>query len=178
MPRLSYPVGGAPDAAVVADEYLQRIGGIPGQRVLITGYPGAHTGIGVGGITPRAAHGQAALPQVVGACQQDGIRAGPGTRRQGRKRQIVVAVLNRDRPQRSVCLQLGRVPLLRKGNLVGTGIGAHAALVLPQALVLQVQIHRPRKGVAGQRIHCQGSAIDRTRSRAGRACIGWTQRRG
>ena len=139
LARLPDQVHRAPQPAVVAHKHLQRVGRVPGQRVLEFAHLRAHARRGIGGVAPHAAHGQAALPQVVRPRQQQRILPLSQCRRHRRQRQVVVAVLNGRPAVGSVRLQRLRVPLLGKGDVRACARApADRALVLPQSLVLVV----------------------------------------
>ena len=162
-------VSRAPEAAVVAEKDLLRVGSVPGQRVLEFAHLGTHAGGGVGGIAPDAAHGHAALPQVVGAGQHQSVLAG-GNRGQ---RQVVIAVGDGRRPLEGAGLKSGCIPLLSKGDgRVAAGAATEGTLVLPQALILIVAIDGPGKGVAGLGIDGKRAAIDGAGHVAGRRRVG------
>ena len=105
----------------------------------------ARTSDDIGGVPPHAAHGQAALPQVVVPGQQQCILL----RRHGGQRQIVIAIFNGCGSLGGIGFESRRVPLLGKRNgLVGADAAAHRTLVLPDSLILVVLIHCPGNGVA------------------------------
>ena len=93
-------------------ENLQRVRRIPSQRVLILGHLRAHAGGRVRCVAPNAAHGQAALPQVVCAGQHKCVLL----RWEPRPAQGLIAVGDRGRALEGAGFKRRGVPLPRKGD--------------------------------------------------------------
>ena len=136
----------APQAAVVAEKDLQRIGGVPGQRVLVTRPPGRSCRWWSWWCCARRSPWPGCTAtsrwrRPTAACPAGGNRG---------QREVVIAVGDGRRSLEGAGFKRGCVPLLSKGDGgVGAGAAAESALVLPQALILIVAIDRPGKGVAG-----------------------------
>ena len=136
---------------------------------------GAETCRRIGGVAPHAAHGQAALPQVVGPGKEQRILTLPHGRRNRSQRQVVIAV--GDHGLYAAGSRKPRQLRGKRNGQVGAGIpaGIDRALVLPDSVVvpqsrsLVVRIHRPGKSVSSLRIHRQRPAKDGTSVGAGAA---------